>query len=249
MNEALTQDRLLGGRVLLSQPAQGYRVAIDPVLLAAAVPACEGCVLDAGAGTGAAALCLAVRVPGCKVVGIELQPALQAIAAANVTHNALGSRVEILLGDLAQCPPGSFDHVMTNPPYLAAKVATAPPRQERAHAHVEGSAALDAWLQACVRMLEPGGTLTLIHRAERLGEILAHLSGSLGALTVFPLWPGERGRPAKRVLVQGRKGSRAPLMLLPGLVLHAADGKLSPAAEAVLRHGDALTLQGERAHA
>jgi tRNA1(Val) A37 N6-methylase TrmN6 len=245
VSEALTQDRLLGGRVLLSQPAQGYRVAIDPVLLAAAVPAdADARVLDAGAGTGAAALCLAVRVPGCQVVGIELQPALQQIAAANVADNALGSRVEILPGDLTELSfAESFDHVMTNPPYLAANRATSPSHQERARAHVEGTA-LDAWIGACARMLAPGGTLTLIHRAERLAEILATLAGSLGALTVFPLWPGPRGKPAKRVLVQGRKGSRAPLVLLPGLVLHAADGSFTPAAEAVLRHGEALTLQG-----
>jgi tRNA1(Val) A37 N6-methylase TrmN6 len=247
----LTLDRLLGGRVSLRQPARGYRVAIDPVLLAAAVPAVAGeRVLDAGAGTGAAALCLAVRVPGCNVVGLELQPALQRIAAANVVQNDLGERVEMLVGDLVRPPPrfawGSFDHVMTNPPHLAAQVASAPPLAERAIAHVEGAAPLALWLQACVRMLKPGGMLTLVHRAERIGEILATLGDSLGGLVVFPLWPGDPHRPAKRVLVQGRKGSRAPLALLPGLVLHLADGRLSTAAEAVLRHGEALALRPGR---
>jgi tRNA1(Val) A37 N6-methylase TrmN6 len=243
--EALTEDRLLGGRVRLSQPAQGYRVAIDPVLLAAAVPAAPGeRVLDAGAGSGAAALCLALRVP-CQVMGIELQPDLQQIAAANVARNALAGRVEILPGDLLQqpFPSESFDHVMTNPPYLTAPAATAPPHPERARAHVEATA-LDAWLRSCLRMLAPAGSLTLIHRADRLDEILAGLAGGLGALAVFPLWPGEPGKPAKRVLVQGRKGSRAPLALLPGLVLHGPDGGFSTAAEAVLRHGEALALQG-----
>jgi tRNA1(Val) A37 N6-methylase TrmN6 len=253
----LTLDRLLGGRVSLSQPARGYRVAIDPVLLAAAVPARAGeRVLDAGAGTGAAALCLAVRVAGCHVVGIELQRALQRIAASNVTQNDLSGRVEMLAGDLVQPPPriawGSFDHVMTNPPHLAAPTASAPPLAERAIAHVEGTVPLADWLQACLRMLRRGGMLTLIHRAERLGEILASLGDAMGGLVVFPLWPGQ-GRPAKRVLVQGRKGSRAPLALAPGLILHEADGRLSLAAEAVLRRGEALTLAprpaGEQADA
>ena len=245
----LTQDRLLGGRVSLNQPAHGYRVAIDPVLLAAAVPARAGeRVLDAGAGTGAASLCLAVRAPGCQVIGIELQRGLQRIAAANVVQNQLGDRVEMLAGDLVRPPQhfarGSFDHVMTNPPHLAAPAASAPPLPERAIAHVEGAVLLDDWLRACLRMLSPGGTLTLIHRAERLGDILASLGGSLGALVVYPLWPGQ-GRPAKRVLVQGRKGSRAPLVLMPGLILHE-EGRLSAAAEAVLRHGGPLLPAGRR---
>jgi tRNA1(Val) A37 N6-methylase TrmN6 len=248
----LTLDRLLGGRVSLSQPARGYRVAIDPVLLAAAVPAVAGeRVLDAGAGTGAAALCLAVRVPGCKVVGIELQRALQQVAALNVAQNQLHERVEMLVGDLVQPPPrfawGSFDHVMTNPPHLAARGASAPPLAERAIAHVEGAVPLAAWLQGCVRMLRPGGMLTLIHRAERVGEILAALGDPLGALVVFPLWPGDPQKPATRVLVQGRKASRAPLALRRGLILHEADGRFSAAADAVLRHGEALVLRDERA--
>jgi tRNA1(Val) A37 N6-methylase TrmN6 len=253
VSDDLTLDRLLGGRVSLSQPARGYRVAIDPVLLAAAVPAVAGeRVLDAGAGTGAAALCLAVRVRGCKVVGIELQRALQQIAALNVAQNGLGERVEMLVGDLVQPPPrfawGSFDHVMTNPPHLAARAASAPPLAERAIAHVE-AVPLAAWLQGCVRMLTPGGMLTLIHRAERIGEILAALSDAVGALVVFPLWPGDAQEPAGRVLVQGRKGSRAPLALMRGLILHQEDGRFSAAAEAVLRHGHALVLREERAGA
>jgi tRNA1(Val) A37 N6-methylase TrmN6 len=135
---------------------------------------------------------------------------------------------------------------MTNPPHLAAQAASAPPLAERAIAHVEGDVPLAAWLQGCLRILRPGGMLTVMHRAERLGEILAALGDGLGEVALFPLWPGQ-GKPAKRVLVQGRKASHAPLALMPGLVLHQADGRLSAAAEAVLRHGEALALRDERA--
>jgi tRNA1(Val) A37 N6-methylase TrmN6 len=249
--DALTDDRLLGGRLRFFQPAQGYRVAIDPVLLAAAVPAEAGQqILDAGAGTAAAALCLAARVAGCRVVGLELQRSLQQIARLNVEQNQLDERVEVLVGDLARPPPrltwGSFHHVMTNPPHLVAEAAT-PPAGARALAHVEGDVDLSGWLRACVQMLRSGGTLTLIHRAERTGEIVAALTGAVGDLTVFPLWPGDARRPAKRVLVQGRKGSRAPLRLMRGLVLHEAGGGFSTVAEAVLRHGRAIDLGAERA--
>ena len=248
MAEHLTEDSLLGGRVRFDQPASGYRVAIDPVLLAAAVPAAAGeTVLDAGAGTGAASLCLAARVPTCRIVGLEVQRPLQRLASHNVLRNDLGRRVEVIAGDLSRPPPrlaGTiFDHVMTNPPHHAAATATASPNPERARAHLEHQLDLADWLANCLRMLGPGGVLTLIHRADRLADTLAILRAPLGDLVVFPLWPRSGNRPAKRILVQGRKGSRGPLRLARGLVLHEDDGRFSAAAEAVLRHAEALELR------
>jgi tRNA1(Val) A37 N6-methylase TrmN6 len=249
--ESLTEDGLLGGRVRLSQPARGYRAAIDPVLLAAAVPATAGeTVLDAGAGTGAASLALAVRVPGCRIVGLEIQRDLQRLASRNARQNELGRRVEVIEGDLGRPPPrlvGTiFDHVMTNPPHLAAAAAIASPVQGRARAHVEHQLDLAGWLAACLRMLRPGGVLTLVHRADRLADALAPLRGPLGDLVIYPLWPRAGDRPAKRVLVQGRKGSRGPLRLARGLVLHDDSGGFSAAAEAVLRHAKDLLLLDPR---
>ena len=248
MPEDLTEDTLLGGRVRFDQPASGYRAAIDPVLLAAAVPVAAGeTVLDAGAGTGAASLCLAARAPDCRIVGLEVQRALQRLASHNVVQNDLGRRVQMIAGDLGRPPPrlvGTvFDHVMTNPPHHAAATASASPSPERARAHVEHQLDLADWLAGCLRMLGPGGVLTLIHRADRLAETLAILRGPLGDLVVFPLWPRPGDRPAKRILVQGRKGSRGPLRLARGLVLHDDDGRYSAAAEAVLRHASALELR------
>lgn len=247
MAEELTEDTLLDGRVRLIQPRRGYRVAIDPVILAAAVPASSGeVVLDAGAGTGAASLCLAARVPDCRIVGLERERTLQRLASDNVAANGFAPRVEMLAADLGRPPPrvvrASFDHVMTNPPHLAAEAATTSAEPTRAAAHVEAGLDLQAWLAGCLSMLKPDGRLTLIHRADRLAEILGALDGKIGQLVVFPLWPSADARPAKRVLIAGRKGSKAPLRLLPGLVLHEADGRFSPAAEAVLRHGRALDL-------
>ena len=242
-----TLDHLLGGRVQLRQPARGYRVAIDPVLVAAAVPAAAGeTVLDAGAGSGAASLCLATRLPACRIVGLELQPGLQRLARQNVALNDLEGRVEMVQGDLGRPPPRlaatSFDHVMTNPPYLAAGAASASPVAERVVAKLEQDLDLAGWLGGCLRRLRPGGMLTLIHRADRLADLLAALCGQIGDLVVFPLWPGV-ARPARRILVQGRKGSRGPLILAQGLVLHAEDGGFSAAADAILRQGEALVLR------
>jgi tRNA1(Val) A37 N6-methylase TrmN6 len=247
MSEDLTDDRLLGGRVCLQQPASGFRASIDAVLLAAAVPAGAGdSVLDVGSGTGAAALCLAARVEGAQVTGIEADRTLVRLASDNAEASGVGPRARFYLGDLASPPirlsPASFDHVMANPPFAMEGTGRTPRDPGRAQAMVEGSMRLSGWLDFCLKMVKSGGTVTIIQRADRLAEALAGLSGRLGALVVLPLWPGS-GNPAKRVIVAGRKGSAAPLAVLPGLVLHRPDGKYTGEAEAILRHGASLSLE------
>jgi tRNA1(Val) A37 N6-methylase TrmN6 len=242
MDAALSEDRLVDGRVRLLQPSQGYRAAIDPVFLAACVPAgAKDKVLDAGCGPGAASLCLTVRIPECRITGLELDPAAFDLAKRNIALNDLEGRVEAVLGNLAAPPPrlapGSFDHVMTNPPHLA--TGTRPADPGRATAHMEGEVGLEAWVRACLLLLRPRGTLCLIHRADRLEALLAALRGRAGDIAVLPLWP-MRDRPAKRVLIRARKGTGGPTSLLPGLVLHEAGGGYSEAADSVLRAGRAL---------
>lgn len=246
MTGGLTEDALLGGRVRLRQPRAGFRAAIDSVLLAAATPAGPGeTVFEPGAGAGAAALCLAVRVAGCRVVGIESQPELVRLAGENARLNGLGDRVDVMVGDVARPPlriePGSFDHVMMNPPHLAAGRADVSPDAGRAMAHAEGAATLAVWLDVALRMLRRRGTLTLIHRADRLDEILTPLRPRAGEIVVFPLWPGPGDKPAKRVVVRARKGVGTPLRLARGLVLHRDDGAFTAQADAVLR-GAALEI-------
>lgn len=241
-----TADALLGGRVRLHQPAAGYRVAIDPVLLAAAVPAAAGeTVLDVGAGTGAAALCLARRVAACQVVGLEIQPALAALAVENAALNGASGAVRILEGDVAAPPPGigraGFDHAMTNPPYRKASESRRPSSMTKAIATVERDVGLASWLRFCAGAVRPRGTITVIHRADRLDEIVPALSESCGGLVVFPLWP-KRDEDARRVIVRGAVRRDAPLRMAPGLVLHEGDGSYTPAAEAVLRAGAGLML-------
>ncbi len=248
IDEPVTEDALLGGRVALRQPAEGYRVAIDPVLLAAAVPAgARDTVLDVGSGVGAAALCLAARAPDCRVFGVEIQRDLVRLAAENVALNKFEGRVDVMVGDLTRPPPrlaaGSFHHVMSNPPYLADDgVANHSPNPSKATATVEAAGDLAEWVDFCVRMVRHKGSVTFIHRADRLDELLTSLRGKAGGIAVFPLWPTmDNARPAKRVIVQAIKGGAAPLRLLPGLILHEGD-RYTDAAEAVLRHGAALTL-------
>ncbi len=188
-------------------------------------------------------MCLAHRVPGVHVTGLELQSDLVELATANITDNALEGRVAILAGDLQSPPaclyPSGFDRVMSNPPFQKAGTHTPPPGAGRALAHGEGSADLPAWIAFCTRMLKPRGTLTLIHRADRLDDLIALLHGRFGAVTLIPLWP-KAGRPAKRVIVSARRNARSPALMSPGLVLHETDGSFTPAADAILRDGKAL---------
>ena len=241
-----SEGTLLGGRVKLRQPVTGYRVAIDPVFLAAAVPALSGDrVLDVGCGVGAAALCVAARIVGCRVTGIERDRELVRLANDNIALSGLASQVSVMAGDLLAPPPrlepGGFDHVLANPPHLAAGTATPPPDLARAAAHVEGEADLAAWIRFLLAMTRPKGSLTVIHRADRLDALLGQLSGRAGEIVVFPLWPGA-GKSAKRVILRARKGIAAPTRLAPGLILHEPDGRYTAAAEAVLREGAGLTL-------
>ncbi|WP_448202520.1 tRNA1(Val) (adenine(37)-N6)-methyltransferase [Azospirillum sp. sgz302134] len=241
------EDTLLNGRVRLLQPGAGYRAAIDPVLLAAFTAAGPGDrVLDVGTGTGAAALCLAARVPDALVTGLEQRAEAAAFARRNTALNGLSGRVAILDGDLLSPPPdlvpGGFDRVMMNPPYLRAGAASVPPDPWKAAANVEGAAGLTDWVRFAAAMLTPRGTLTMVHRADRVDEILSALHGArFGSLTLVPLWP-KPGEDARRILLSARKGGRSPARLTAGLVLHGPDGAYTPDAQAILRDMAPLTL-------
>ena len=241
MEGTLTEDALLGGRVRLLQPARGYRVAVDAVLLAAAVDAAPGQrILDLGAGVGAVGLCLAARLAGCSIVGIELQAALAELAERNANLNGMADRVRTVVHDLAQPLPadlGRFDHVVTNPPYLAAAVADPSPDRSKALATVESSADLARWLAVAAAATEPAGTLLIIHRSDRLDEILGYL-GRLGwgDATV------KRLPPAARILVRARRADRPVRHDAPPLTLHRPDGRYTDEAEAILRHAGALAF-------
>jgi tRNA1(Val) A37 N6-methylase TrmN6 len=247
---SVTEDRLIGGRVRLCQPAKGYRAAIDPVFLAAAMTVePDETVLDLGCGVGAAGLCLLARQPLARVTGLELQAGMADLARRNGDANGHPpDRFKIVEGSALSPPPeltgGGFAHVMTNPPFQPPGRGTAPPEGSKALAHVESAGDLAAWVKAAARLLAPKGRLWVIHRADRLEELLAAFAGrGLGEVRVLPLWP-KPGRAAGRVIVAARKGSRTPFALLPGLVLHRDDGGYSPAAEAVLREAAAISWEG-----
>jgi tRNA1(Val) A37 N6-methylase TrmN6 len=242
-----TNDTLLGGKVIFRQPATGYRAAIDPVLLAAALPdSLQGRVLDLGCGAGAAMLCLARRREDLQVVGLERDAKLAELARQNVQANAFGHRVSVVQGDLLTPPPqlavGTFDAVMANPPYLDPDNATASPDPAKATATVESEADLAAWTRAAVRLARPNGLVLFIHRSDRLPALRAGLEqAGCGGLVMCPLWP-KAGTQPKRIIVIGRRGDKAEARTANGLILHELDDRFTPKANAILRDGVALTV-------
>ena len=242
----LTQDHLLNRRVILSQPKTGYRAGSDAILLAAVVPALAGqTVLDAGAGVGAVALCLASRVENVTVRGLERQVELTELAADNAAANGLADRVNVLYGDIHQPPEeigrAVFDHTVCNPPFHDVGTASPSPDQGKALAHSEGETPLSKWLSFCLRRTRPGGTVTMIHRTSRLHDVLAGWKDGAGDVVIIPLWP-KAGRPARRIIVQARVGGKGPMVLHPGLQLHQYNGADTDKAQAILRGGMALDL-------
>ena len=241
----VTEDALLNGRVRLLQPETGYRAAIDPVLLAAAIPAAADDWCSTSAAAPARPRCASRSAPGAgSLASMPIVPRSGWPATMSM-RNGLTGRVMILAGDLMRPPrrlePGSFTHVMANPPFLSAGTATPSPVDGKARAHVEGEADLATWLRFALTMVRSKGTLTFIHRADRIETLLALLAGRAGEIVIFPLWAGA-DKDAKRVIVRARKGVASPTRLTSGLILHEADGRYTEAADSVLRQGAALPI-------
>jgi tRNA1Val (adenine37-N6)-methyltransferase len=234
----MTAERFLGGKILVSQPENGFRAGLDAVMLAAAV--LDGrSALELGAGAGTASLCLAARLAGISVTGIEIDPGLVNLANENAVANGMADRARFIAADVFALPlefKREYDAVLMNPPFHGEGQSSPDPSRARA---LMDRGALRDWLEAGVKRTVSGGSFTAILRADRLNEALAALPETGG--TVYPLWP-KAGEPARRVLVQLRKGGRAPFCLLPGLILHEASGAYTQKADAVLRGEAALAL-------
>jgi tRNA1(Val) A37 N6-methylase TrmN6 len=244
----VTDDAVLGGRLRLRQPRRGHRVGHDAILLAAATQAQSGQqAVDLGAGVGAAGLALAWRVPGLAVTLVEIDPRLSALSADNARANGLADRVTALALDVAApeafgaagLQPATSHRVLMNPPFNDPIRQNLSPDAGRRLAHATAPETLATWIDAAARLLGADGVLTLIWRADGLGDVLDALAPSFGGIGVLPVHP-KPGAPAIRVLVRAVKASRAPLALCPGLFLNDASGRPEPAAEAVLRDGATL---------
>ena len=235
----VTEDRLLGGRLTLLQSARGYRAGMDAALLAAACDAADGArVLEAGCGPGAALLAAATRRPAARFTGLERDPAALDLARRNIARNGLEASVDVVEGDVAakfqRLDLPVFDAAFANPPFFDDPGALRAPDPAKRQAWMaEGGLAV--WTGFLLKAVREGGSITVIHRADRLADILALLAPKAGSFQVRPVHP-HADAPAKRVIVRALKTGKAPLRLLPPLVLHPREGaKHTPEAEAILR--------------
>lgn len=245
-----TEDAVLGGRLTLRQPQRGHRVGHDAILLAAATGGHAGeRAVDLGAGVGAAGLALAARIPGLDVTLVEIDPALSDLAAGNARRNAMQQRVRAVTCDAADTQAlaaaglasGSIDRVLMNPPFNDSRRQNVSPDPRRRLAHAAGPGLLARWVASAGYLLRPHGVLTLIWRADALGEVLEALKSGFGAVAVLPVLP-RSGAPAIRVLVRAAKSGSGAMRDYPALVLNDGQGRPSAAAEAVMRDGAPLAI-------
>ncbi len=258
MTEAIpttTDDAFLGGQVIIRQPKSGYRAGLDAVLLAATrTPLSHSMrsnVLDLGSGVGTVGLCVARRCPDTCVTLLEREADHVVLARHNSEANQMADRVRVVQADIVapqrafeanELRADFFDAVLANPPYHVEGRGTPAPDALKAASHAMPEATLDTWVRLMARCTKPGGTATLIHRADALADILAAYCNRFGAVQILPIQP-RLTEPANRVIVRGTKGSRAPLTLLSALVLHDQDGTPTPGTQAILRHGGGLKME------
>jgi len=245
----VTEDAVLGGRLILRQPRKGHRVGHDAILLAAACSASSReQLVELGAGVGAAGLAVARRVDEVALTMVEIDPALAALARENAERNGLAERTRVACLDVTAFPDAfaaagiadrSAGHVLMNPPFNAAHNPS--PDRGRRLAHALMPTTLRQWVGAAAFLLRSAGVLTMIWRADGLDAVLAALGDGFGGIAVLPIHP-KPDAPAIRVLVRAVKDTRAPLAILPGLVLTDGNGQPTQAAEAVLRAGAVLAL-------
>lgn len=249
VTDDLTCDDFLGGLVRAWQPRKGYRAGVDPVLLAASVAAKPGQrVLELGCGVGVASLCLAARVQGLALTGVELQPDYADLARRNAAEN--GAPLDIVTADLRQLPADlrqtQFHHVIMNPPYFDRSAGTAASDHGRDTA-LGGDTPLVDWINIGTRRLGPRGFMTIIQRMERLPDVMTALSGRLGSVIVRPI-SGRENRAPELFLLQARQDGRAAFRMAPTLIMHEGVRHTGDAesyrenVRAVLRNGAALPI-------
>ena len=215
-----TENLFLDGKLVIQQPAVGYRAGTDPVLMAASVPVVPGAsVLDLGCGVGTASLCLGHRVPNLNLHGLELQQGYADLARQNADRNKIPMTVH--QGDLRAMPPDlrqmSFDAVMLNPPWHDPSDPGSPDRGRDVSNRQD--VALQIWISAAMSRTRPGGWVIVIQRVEWLPDILSAFGPRVGDVAVLPLCARD-GRPPKRVIVKARKGANSPFRIAAPLVLH-----------------------------
>ncbi len=236
--EALQEIYVLNKRLKLAHSEKGFKTSIDSVLLAASCLAKAGDhILDMGCGVGGAGFCVLSRVEGARLTGVEIQADHVALATRNAIANMMQSRAEFIVSDIRDYrQEKAFDHIICNPPYLEAGAHLRSPHAEKATAmgHENEDLTVKDWVDAAHFCLKSNGSLSMIHRADKIDKIIMALGKRFGAVEIFPLWP-KAGEDAKRVILRCIKDRKSPATLHAGFVLHNEDGSYTAQTENILR--------------
>ncbi len=247
-----TLDHFLDGTMVLRQPRKGHRIGTDAMLLAAAAPTNAKRIADFGSGVGAVGIAVALAQAEASLVLVERDADICALADENIALNELQARAKVLQLDLfakasdreaKALLPRSFDLVLTNPPFLEAHQGRMSTIEKRRTAHILTGGTLSDWLRAVAHALMPGGKLVMIHRADELATIMRALDKRFGGISLIFIQP-DILQPASRVLVMAILGSRAPLRILPPLILHeASSGNFTEVAQAIHKGQERIDWQ------
>ncbi len=227
--EKYTADPLIKDLDIL-QPESGYRFSMDPVLLASHIhPMPHERILDIGCGCGVMPLILANNHLTVQVIGVEIQRELSAFAVTNINNNHLAHRITLLNEDIRHVFPadlgGAVDRIISNPPYKKASSGRINPDPQKAMARHDISLDLDTLFSCAARLLKPKGTITIVFPAGRLQDISDRMSAHAFGLECLKCIHTRKDRPAKRVLVSGKKNGKQPCRILPPLIIQDPPGR------------------------
>ena len=236
---------LLGKKLKVLQPPNGFKTGLDAVMLASACKAKSGeHILDLGCGVGSAGFCVLARVEGLSLTGVEIQTSHAEMAEQNASGNGFGDVSKFINKDIRDFKSeDKFDHVIINPPYLETGAHLRSPSDEKATAmgHDETDLSIQDWVDCGARALRPEGSITIIHRADFVDKIIQALGTKFGAVEIIPLFP-KTGVPAKRVIIRALKGRKTPAIIQSGLILHDAEGGYTLEANNILTGEGGLYL-------
>ncbi|MCX5902365.1 MAG: tRNA1(Val) (adenine(37)-N6)-methyltransferase [Proteobacteria bacterium] len=231
---------LFDGRLKLFQKPKGYRFSVDSVLLGDfARERAAGRVIDLGTGSGVLAVILSKLAAVREIVGIEVQEDLAALAQKNISYNECGDRVTIIRADIREIkkkfPAGSFDAVISNPPFYPVKSGLLNEDSGKAVSRHELHGTLADFLSISAYLLKISGAFLTIYPCSRLGDLIEEMrKATLEPKTLRFIHP-KFEEPANLVLAEGIKGAGRQALVLPPLTLYDADGGYSRQAREIFR--------------
>lgn len=239
MDLKISDDTIFNGRLKLTQPAQGYRFALDSLLLADFAQAEPGrTVADFGAGCGVIALALAKKMTRGRVLAVEIQPELAKLARSNCQANAQTKMVQVLELDWTRLTPGLagglLDHIVCNPPYRGLGSGRLNPNPEVAAARHEIKGSLLTAAETAVKILVPKGLFSAVYPASRLIHLLTVLRKQKLEPKKLRMVHSRPGEPAVLALVEARLNGGEELEVRPPLYIYEKEKDYTDEVEAIV---------------